>query len=152
MKSCRLLLAVPLLALATACGGTATAGPGDAAGPVGTSAAAPDDARVKWARCLRENGVPDFPDNPDDVPSSGVAISDEAFKACEKYHPGKRIDTKDPAYLDRMTKLARCLRGKGIDFPDPGPNGELPPPDFDGGNKEKFAAALKACDFTGLNK
>ncbi|WP_214416616.1 hypothetical protein [Sphaerisporangium fuscum] len=149
MRRAALLLVVPLLALATACGGTSTSSLD--ASSSGGSAAAPSDAWLKYAKCVREHGVKDFPDDPKNLPQGGMQIPDKASKACEKLMEGvgQRVDTKDPKYLDKMTKLARCMREHGIDFPDPGPNGQLPPPGFNGGNQAKFDAAGKACASAG---
>ncbi|MEV0596918.1 hypothetical protein [Nonomuraea cavernae] len=144
MRRVALLLTVPLLALATACGSAQPAG-GDAVGAPTTSAA--NDSYLKYAKCLREHGVKNFPDDPKQLPAGGTQIPEEAGKACEKEMQGvaKTIDGKDPAYLDRMTRLAKCMRGHGIDFPDPGPDGKMPGPDFNGGDQTKFDAAMKEC-------
>lgn len=134
------LFALPFLALSlAACGGGSKDGK--------SSSVAPDQAKLRYAKCMRDNGV-NMPDDDKALPSTGLEIPDKAQKACEKWEKqmgGKTIDMKDPATRDRFTKLARCMRGQGIDFPDPGPNGEMPPPDFDGGNRTKFDAALKVC-------
>jgi hypothetical protein len=151
MKRVSTLLIVPVLALA-ACGGTSSgdgiASAGGAKGSTSASASAPslspDDARLKYAKCLREHGV-NMPDDPKQIPKSGIEIPDSAMKACEKWQRamgGRRIDMNDPATRDRFTSFARCMRQNGIDFPDP-PN--MPPPDFDGGNRPKFEKAMKAC-------
>ncbi|GAA2088121.1 hypothetical protein [Actinomadura alba] len=148
-----LLLAVPLLALAACGGGSSDDGIASAGGAkAGTSASASagpsadsDQARLRYARCLRENGVP-MPDDPKDLPKGGLAIPDKAMKACEQQQKamgGKRIDMNDPATRDRFTKLARCMREHDFDFPDP-PN--MPAPDFDGGNRPRFEKALKECN------
>jgi hypothetical protein len=145
-----------LLALA-GCGGTAagngvaSAGHGKGSGTPSAavrSSTDPQEAQLKYARCLREHGV-NMPDDPKDLPSGGLAISDTAEKACKKWMQGVGtvLDANDPQTRDRFLKLARCMRAHGIDWPDPQP-GSLggPPPDYDGGdNKPKFDQALKAC-------
>jgi hypothetical protein len=152
MKRVSALLAVPLLALA-ACGGgssgdgIASAGGGGASASASASArpsADQDQARLRYARCMRENGVA-MPDDPRDIPKGGLAISDKAMKACEKLAEdmgGKAIGMNDPETRDRFTKVAQCMRKHGFDFPDP-PN--MPPPDFDGGNKPRFDRSMKDC-------
>ncbi|MBC6457218.1 hypothetical protein [Actinomadura sp. HBU206391] len=144
-----LLLTVPMLAL-TACGGSsgdgiASAGGGKASASASARASVdPDQAQLRYARCMRENGVA-MPDDPRDLPKGGLAIPDKAMKACEEFQKalgGTRIDMNDPETRDRFTKLAQCMRKHGFDFPDP-PN--MPPPDFDGGNKPRFDRSLKDC-------
>ncbi|MDA0632326.1 hypothetical protein OUY22_02785 [Nonomuraea sp. MCN248] len=136
MRRVALLL---MLALVTACG---NAGPGDP----GSTAEGTNDAYLKYAQCLRKHGVEGFPDDPKKLPG-GVEIPEKAGKACaaEMEGVGKTVDTRDPAYLDRMTRLAACMRGQGIDFPDPGPAGAVPDPGYDGGDKEAFDAAMRTC-------
>ncbi|MCW2915902.1 MAG: hypothetical protein JWN52_3970 [Actinomycetia bacterium] len=154
MKRPSILLAVvPALAL-TACGGTssntgvASAGGGKvSAGATAKVSTDPQEAQIKYARCLRAHGI-NMPDNPKDVPSGGLAISDQAEAACKQFQPpGKPIDASDPKTHDRLVKLARCMRGDGFDWPDPAP-GSLggPPPGYDGGsNKAKWQQSLADC-------
>lgn len=148
-----LLAVVPALAL-TACGGNspdsgvASAGGGKAsAGATAKVSTDPQEARIKYARCLRANGI-NMPDDPKDIPSGGIVISDRAMAACKRFAPpGKLIDANDPKTYDRFVKLARCMRGHGFDWPDPTP-GSLggPPPDYDGdGNKARWQQSLADC-------
>jgi hypothetical protein len=94
-----------------------------------------EQSLLKYARCMRAHGVPDFPDpSPGGGfafnPATGVDPSAPAFKtaqlSCEKYldlgsglAPGT---TTHPAeqWLARMVKAARCMRRHGLpNFPDP---------------------------------
>jgi len=133
--------ALILLALltATACGGHSTAAP----------SADPGEAQIKYARCLRANGLPNYPDDPRKLPSGGIAIPDRAVTACAKLRPpGRTIDPSDPKVRDHFLKLARCMRSHGVDWPDPSP-GDLggPPPDLSGvPDKAKVEAWLKVCN------
>jgi hypothetical protein len=88
-----------------------------------------------YARCMRANGVPNFPD-PDAgggftfSPAGGAGPSSPAFKAaqakCQRYMnlgagltPG--TETHPSAqWLAKMVKAARCMRSHGVpNFPDP---------------------------------
>lgn len=95
------------------------------------------EARLKWAQCMRENGV--------DVPDPGAdgrieirkesgsgggerrVLPDEdpdfqkAEKACEKHMQGVQPPAgfKPEEMQERLLNLAKCLRGKGYDVPDP---------------------------------
>lgn len=141
MKHAPALVLASLLAL-TACGGQQD----EAASSRST---APDQARLKYAQCLRDNGVPNYPDDPSKVPN-GISVPEKARKACAKWNQqagGQTLDPNDPQTRDRFLKLARCMRAHGIDWPDPKP-GSLggPPPDLKGvKNKTKVQAALRIC-------
>jgi hypothetical protein len=156
MKRVSILLIGSLLALtacggggggdgvASASGGAASAKPGSSSG----SSLAPDQAQLKYAQCVRDNGAPNYPDDSKKIPN-GFFIPEKAVKACEKWAQaagGKTIDPNDPQTRDRFLKLSRCMRAHGIDWPDPNP-GSLggPPPDLSGTNKPKVTAALKIC-------
>ena len=93
----------------------------------------PDDAMLKFAQCMRENGV----DMPDPTPGGGIRIHGEgmseeqmeaAHAACQKWmdmaepEDGGRELTEEEkqSFLD----MAACMRERGYDFPDP---------EFDGG-------------------
>ena len=133
-------LAVGLLvALATAgCGkakndgnGVATAGKG--AAPSTSSAPAGGDEKdqiLKYAKCMRENGVPNFPDPKiGDNGESSLSLPEgidpakvEAAEAiCKKLLPNGGEPVKvDAETLAKMTKFAECMRANGVPkFPDP---------------------------------
>ncbi|MCU7724242.1 hypothetical protein ODJ79_10995 [Actinoplanes sp. KI2] len=124
----------PLAALALAaligagCSKTSTAGAGD-------NAAANHDKAVKFAACMRDNGVKGFPD-PDasgtftvDGVLNGSSLNPDsaewkkALDACKDLQPagftgGKRTAEQQAQVL----KFAACMRDNGVrDFPDPGP-------------------------------
>ncbi|MEU1881276.1 hypothetical protein ABZ470_28560 [Streptosporangium sp. NPDC020072] len=94
----------------------------------GTSTPNAQDQGVAYARCMRENGVkmpdPD-PDRPGAViiPKPGnTAALQAAMKACRQYLPVKAQEKMGGSEdMDRMVAIARCLRGKGVDAPDPQP-------------------------------
>jgi hypothetical protein len=85
---------------------------------------------VKFAECMRANGVPHFPDpDPKGDFNFGVDVSKEVFTkavdACKALQPpgalsGKRTPKQQSAGL----RFAQCVRDHGVkDFPDP-VNGE----------------------------
>jgi hypothetical protein len=134
-----LALAVSVLA---GCGGTATkenvasangAG-GGATATAGASAGAadPDQAR-KFAQCVRENGVPDFPDPGADgrfkLGQFGRGDIDrdkmrKAMEACRDLAPnGGERPQLDAAQQEQLRVWAQCMRDNGVDIPDPDPNG-----------------------------
>jgi hypothetical protein len=121
---------------------------------------------LKYAECLRSNGLPDFPDPSSNgtfqiTSSSGAVPGSPQFqiaqKACRKFTPNGGAPPS-PAQQARMLAqslhYANCMRSHGItDFPDPqssngrvgfsitaGPGSDLNP------NNPQFQAAQKACE------
>lgn len=165
------LLALGLLA--SACGGgVADAGGGGptaaASGPDSSSPKDPEESMLAFAQCMREHGV-DMPD-PQFNQGGGAFMKveidpqerglQEAEKACEHLMAGsvaeaRDIDPQQAAEMEqRMLAYAECMRGQGIDFPDPqmergggggflfgGPEQALP---FDPQSRE-FQEAERAC-------
>jgi hypothetical protein len=99
---------------------------------------------LAYARCMRANGVPNFPD-----PSagggftfqagSGIDRSSPAFEAaqakCLKLLPnggplsGGSTTHPDPGALAQMVKIAACMRRHGVpDFPEPSTKMPSSPP------------------------
>ena len=147
----RMLGLAGALALALAgCGaddpGVATAGGDPAAG------AAPSLSReeqgLKWAQCMRENGV----DVPDPKPGQGIRMTmrpggeekmAKAREACKEWQPtgGERAGGRDDEHL---RAIAACMRENGVeDFPDP--DGGMMRITKDVGDDPDFAAARKKC-------
>jgi hypothetical protein len=155
---------VPVLMLAlagtTACGDD---GAGDAdlptganpagAGSTAASASGAYAQALAFAKCMRDNGLPDFPDPaPDgslDAANAGIDRAStqyrNALEACRDLRPGGTGEGgTDPDKVAQMAKYAKCMRENGLpDFPDPGPNG-FEPGALDP-KKPGFAAAAKAC-------
>jgi hypothetical protein len=88
---------------------------------------------LAFAKCMRANGVPNFPDS---APGGGVALpagtnpSSPAFIAaqakCQKILPGGGLpvpgSTTHPSAqtLAKLVRIARCMRQHGVpQFPDP---------------------------------
>jgi hypothetical protein len=120
---------VVLSALLTGCGSTDS--PGSTKGGTTTAADPEFDKRVKFAQCMRRNGV-DMPDPaaPGSGPEGGgLQISDSAaFQAalpkCRELMPNAGGAAQvAPEEIERRTKFAACMRKNGVaDFPDPDPN------------------------------
>ncbi|MFB9658383.1 hypothetical protein ACFQS3_19265 [Glycomyces mayteni] len=93
---------------------------------------------LAYSECMRENGVPDFPD-PEQNGDGGVGLSlpegldpeDEDFKAaeaaCEDQMPGPDENaTMDPEVYEALLAYSECMRENGVPgFPDPEPNGGI---------------------------
>jgi hypothetical protein len=120
------------LALA-ACGG----GGGDASASPENQRERFRDAALKFAKCMRQNGV-DVPDpqpgqpgiifgqrgpNPDDADFR--AAEEECRKHLEAARP-ELTEEQEAEFRDAALKHARCMREHGIDIPDP---------TFDGGGR-----------------
>jgi hypothetical protein len=85
---------------------------------------------VKFAECMRANGVPHFPDpDPKGDYNFGVDVSGEvwlkAVDACKALKPPGALSSKrTPKQQSASLRFAQCVRDHGVkDFPDP-VNGE----------------------------
>ncbi|MBA9004768.1 MULTISPECIES: hypothetical protein [Thermomonospora] len=150
------LAAVPVLALSlAACGENGGAG----AGP-SKSAMSDQDKRLKWAKCMRDNGVqvevkPDggmltkrekSRTGGDEGPSDSE--SDEAMKKCRHLLPdGGEPPKPSAADVAKLREFAKCMRAHGIDMPDPGPDGRIliERREGDGVSKKEMEDAQRAC-------
>ena len=135
--------------LLTACGGSdgpgvASLGGSSAAPTPTTGAGSQDDRALAFARCMRANGVPDFPDP---QPGGGgtsfevgggsgggdlnarsaeeIAALERAQQACRELLPVPELSEADRTRLqDAALAYARCMRENGLaDFPDPQSDG-----------------------------
>ena len=108
----------------------------DAAAQTG-SAAATRAQGVKFAECMRKNGVREFPDpdasgsltidqiaNRSSLDTDSAAFT-QAMSACRDLAPpGFTGNTRSPQQQKEALKFAQCIRENGVkDFPDP-VNGE----------------------------
>ena len=107
---------------------------------LGSSAnASPRDGAVKFAACMRANGVQQFPD-PDasgqltiDAIANRTSIDTDsaAFKqastACRELQPAVFTgQSRSAAQQANAVKFAQCIRENGVtDFPDPDPDGPM---------------------------
>lgn len=99
----------------------------------------PNDAKkddkgdmVKFAQCMRENGI-DMPDPKEDdkggvmieaAPGDSGPIDEDKMKtaheACKKHLPnGGEFKPPSPEEQDKMRQQAKCMRDKGYNWPDP---------------------------------
>ncbi|UBU08346.1 hypothetical protein [Nonomuraea gerenzanensis] len=122
----------------------------------GTASAAPQGGSkadpVAFARCVRENGVPDFKD-----PEPGVGMGDgidlnspvfkQAAEACKEFMPAPPPQNDPGATWSTADKLkyAACMRDNGVpSFPDPDANGGFKLDDDP--NTPQFKKAEQACE------
>ena len=112
---------------------TGTAGSASSAGTTSSGAhtkLTAQEKAVKFAECMRANGVPHFPD-PDTkgAINFGVDVSREvwlkAVDACKALKPPGALSSKrTPKEQAASLRFAQCVRDHGVkDFPDP-VNGE----------------------------
>jgi hypothetical protein len=153
----RPLVAPALVVLISAgCGSNAASGTGST-GSTGTKHATGQDRAVKFAECIREHGVPHFPD-PDakgefvfgiDV---SPAVWQKAVRACRDLEPpGALSGKRSPKQQTAALRFAGCMRENGVkDFPDPA-NGDplvdttrIPSSNVPGG-MTILNAAMKKC-------
>jgi hypothetical protein len=117
-----------------------------------TSPASAQQDLLKFARCIRSHGVPDFPD-PDSQgafePSQITGIEDSlqlkaASVTCKSDLPaGTSVPT--PEAETDLLKFASCMRSHGEpDFADPGSTTKPPPGAIDP-TSPQFQSAMKAC-------
>jgi hypothetical protein len=123
----------PLAALATValigagCSNGAAEDGDSGTGSSGATKTATDrDKAVKFAECMRKNGVGDFPDpNAAGEFVYGVSVSPAVFKeavdACKDLQPPGSLSAKrGPEQQKEGLKFAQCIRENGVkDFPDP---------------------------------
>lgn len=159
----RALLLVLLLSLAGCAAdqggnGVATAGGTPAGGASSAPAADPGADGLKFAQCMRANGMSWFKDPEPNQRGIRIAVPpgqdktkvDAAMKACKEFLPnGGEPPKMDAAQIARAREMSRCMRENGVpNFPDPGPNGEMR---IDGRKlgtgpgQPDFDAAEKAC-------
>jgi hypothetical protein len=150
MTGYRLLLPGVLALLASlviaACGGSSSAATGVAsiAGETTTAAtgaatpaasAADREATLMQAsKCMRDNGIADFPDpvvdsNGNVRPGQGLRNLDrndptvsKALAACQKYFTAARpqfTPAQQQKLQDALLKYAKCMRDNGFNMPDP---------------------------------
>jgi hypothetical protein len=136
------LLLVPLLL--AACGQNSEAG-GSPADEV--------EAGRAYAQCMRDNGVPDFPDPDANGQLRGPAHEQQdnpkvraAMEKCRDLAPGGEHQRSDPASVEQMRKFSQCMRDNGLpDYPDPDPDGRVRGPGHEQQDTPKFRAAMEKC-------
>ncbi len=158
-------LAVVALSLtaATAIGCSSSSPEGDGGTSRSTVADAHDQG-VAFARCMRQNGVPDFPDpgpdgeltidelaNDSSIDPSSAAF-ERASSACEDLAPtGFTGEERTEDEQEQALDFARCMREHGVpDFPDPTPGSPLVdtnqiPSSNSAGGMDRLDAAMATC-------
>lgn len=180
----RIALAGALAIVLAACGGgdggddvasledqtTTTAAGGETTTTVDETAALEADL-LAFSQCMRDNGVPDFPDpsidadgNPSffDEGAPPADLADEetlqaAVEACEEFIEDIVLSflPEDTSELeDQLLEFSQCMRDQGLDFPDPdfsnglfGPDGQGPFGDAFDPEDPEFSEAADACSF-----
>jgi hypothetical protein len=134
-RTLRPLAAFAMLALiVTSCSSTSGTGSSDGNSTVSTHTRA-----VKFAECMRKNGVSAFPDpdasgeltietvaNGSSVDTSSATF-DQALTACRDLEPpGFTGHERNAKEQEAALKFAQCIRDNGVkDFPDPAPDQPL---------------------------
>jgi hypothetical protein len=136
--------------------GVATAGGGTTPSPAASLSFL--DQGLRYARCMRENGLPDYPDpevTGDNVRIRGIdkktvdtAVLGRAQQACRAYQPV--LTGADGAQKMAAARYeAQCMREHGVaDFPDPDPDGHAELPDAVRQDPEFDAAKATCRDLT----
>jgi hypothetical protein len=126
-----------MVALISACGSSAPAETSNGGSGAGNTTSNHEQA-VKFAECIRNNGVSDFPD-PDASGNFAYGIKagssldpssptwQKAIGACKNLEPSGFIPTHFTTnQMEARLKFAQCIRANGVsDFPDPTATGPL---------------------------
>ncbi|GLW33636.1 hypothetical protein Areg01_65740 [Actinoplanes regularis] len=109
----------------TGCSAADGAGASAPADSTETESSTPPDLVAKWtayADCLKGQGVDAKYDPSDGVKlpeNLDAAKQDAAEAACRSVAPAGVNAKPDAEQLDQSVKMARCLRGKGVNIKDP---------------------------------
>jgi hypothetical protein len=150
--------AVGLLSLAGLAVALAACGGGDPAAAEADAATKAEAARLRFERCLRENGVEIK--TSDGGRRTQVRVDETkdraAMQKCRKYQLaafGAITPEQRQEFEDAATKFAACMRQHGVDLPDPVRGGAARSrqgPARAGARIEKASpttqAAMKACE------
>ena len=133
MNTSRKLRPLAALAIVALIGAGCSDG-SDENGSAANANAANQEQAVKFAQCMRDNGVAEFPD-PDgsegltiDAVVNGSSLDTDgpawqtAMAACEDLQPAGFTGDKDISAEEQEARLefAQCMRDNGVeDFPDP---------------------------------
>jgi len=140
------VLALAALFALAACGKDAGKG-------VKTNSAAVEAGR-RYAQCMRDNGVPKFPDPEANGEFRGAGHEQQndpkflaAMEKCRDLAPGGAHEKPgDPAFVEQMRKYSQCMRDNGVpDFPDPDAKGQLTGAGHEQRDDPKFLAAQQTC-------
>ena len=127
------LALIAIVALTSACDSNAPAASSTASSGGGNNTTAAAQKGVKFAECMRSNGVPKFPDpsasgqftideiaNSTSLDTSSPTFT-QALGACKSLEPaGFEGGTRSTQQQSAALKFAQCIRANGVsDFPDP---------------------------------
>ena len=140
----RRLAAATTIALLTA---GLLAGCGGSSGEDADASGGSGDRAVRFAACMREHGVPDFPDPVDGrfaMRGGGdPAALRAAQEACQELAPSGRAT---PQMQEQLLAFCQCMREHGVpDFPDPEGPGRLLVPRTIDVQSPQFEQARQAC-------
>lgn len=128
------VIATAALALLVACGGSPSTGSGGSSNAGGsTSSQSTSSQALAYTHCMRQHGVPNFPD-PDShgvLPKVGpdqVGVSQSKFQAADRAcaHLLQPTQAQTQQLMTAMRNFAQCMRTHGVqNWPDPttGSNG-----------------------------
>lgn len=135
--------------LLSGCGGGTHEGAGSSPSESASSSAQSGD--VAFAQCVREHGVPDFPD-----PQNGhflIGGNDQnnpnfqsAVQSCQHLLPGGSASNGGGSNNTQLLAFAHCMQTHGVPkFPDPTANGGIGLPQGVDPNSPSFQQAWHAC-------
>jgi hypothetical protein len=149
------LALIAMAALISTCGSSAPAATGG--GGNNTAVNSNHEKAVKFAECIRSNGVSEFPDPNASgefvygiKAGSSLDPSSAAWKtaigACRNLEPSDFMPTTfSTKQIEARVKFAQCVRDNGVpDFPDPTTNGPLVDVS-NGSSNPELQAALHKC-------
>ena len=120
----------------------------------GSGGATDRQQALAFAQCMRNNGVPDFPDPDPNGRFRGLSHDQQdnpafrtAQQACRDLAPGgEHENLGNPAFVKQMREFSKCMRDNGLpDFPDPDANGRLRGPGHEQQSSPRYRAAFGAC-------
>ncbi|MEU2429108.1 hypothetical protein ABZ611_06220 [Streptomyces sp. NPDC007861] len=136
-------------------GGSEVASAGGAKKPAGGSSAASglsqEEKGLKFAQCMREHGI-DMEDPVDGKimmrKQEGLSQADmqAAQDACKQYSPMGEGKRPGPEMEKKAQEFAECMRGNGVDMPDPEPGQGGIRIDKKIGEDPDFPKAQKECE------
>jgi hypothetical protein len=148
------LALIAIVVLVSACGSSAPSGSNGASN---TAANPNHEKAVKFAECIRSNGVSEFPDpNASGQFVYGIKAGSSldpssaawqmAIAVCRNLEPSDFMPTTfSTKQIEARDKFAQCVRNNGVpDFPDPTTHGPLVDV-TNGSSNPELQAALHKC-------
>ncbi|WP_327584725.1 hypothetical protein OHA25_54745 [Nonomuraea sp. NBC_00507] len=128
--------------------------PPASSGATPTGTADPQEQGMKFAQCMREQGIP--MEDPDPNGGGGLRQLGEdvdrdkvqkAIEACRDYAPSRDRTQLNPEQIEQMRQFAQCMRDNGVDMPDPNPDGTMGSGEGRNFNRDdpQFQKAFDAC-------